>query len=178
MSAENMKELNEAMEQAQKDVLCISSKYLSLDNLQAGAVLNGFHLAYKYEMEDKLDEKTGAIVPTPRHTVMFLAYENGGFQIYVSSSKVLAETVGTFGLEPLTGIQVKYLGRKGTASRKYGAWEVGVLPVNLGQFEHLLPPHMKPIINMARNTQKAQIASLMTATAEEDAHVAITHQPE
>jgi len=177
---DKMNELNAAMEAAQKDALCISSKYLSLDNLQAGAVINGFHLAYKYELEDKLDEKTGAIVPTPRHTVMFLAYENGGFQIYVSSSKVLAETIGTFGIKPLTGIQIKYLGRKGTASRKYGAWEVGVLPVNLEQFTHLLPPHMQPIITMAHNTQKAQLASLMAATSESEgvANAAITHQPE
>ncbi|MEB4590002.1 hypothetical protein VSS37_03330 [Candidatus Thiothrix sp. Deng01] len=173
-----LNELKAAMEAAQKDALCISSTYLSLDNLSAGTVINAFHLAYKYEMEDKLDEKTGAIVPTPRHTVMFLAFENGTFKIYVSSSKVLAETIGSFGIEPLTAIQIKYLGRKGTASRKYGAWEVGILPVNLSQFEHLLPSHFKPIMTMAKNTKSAQLAQLMATTSEEDAHVALTHQPE
>lgn len=176
--SENINELQKAIDEAKKASVSISSKYLALDELQAGTVINAFHLSYKYELEDKLDEKTGEVKPTPRHTVMFLAFEAGKFQIYISSSKVLAETIGMFDVEPTTAMQIKYLGRKGTASRKYGAWEVELLPVSLRQFEHLLPDNIKPIIRMAQSTRKQTLDSLMLAAVEEDAHVAITHQPE
>lgn len=174
--SDKMNELQKALDEAQNSAVSISSKYLALEELAAGTVINAFHLSYRYEMEDKLDEKTGEVRPTPRHTVMFLAFEAGKFQIYVSSSKVLAETIGMFLVKPTTAIKIKYLGRKGSAGKKYGAWEVELLPVKLTQFEHLLPENMKPIISMALNSYKPTFDALMDATVEEEKYVAITHQ--
>ena len=129
----------------------------------------------------EIDEKTGEETKEPKHTVMFLARIDKKFQIYISSSKVLAETIGNYDLETCAAIEITYLGRKGAVGKKAGMWSVDALPMNLFDHEHLLPENMKPIMNMARNMKRMQIEkrakidALMSATTEKNGYAEITH---
>lgn len=183
MSKENIDALAEVMSKAKEGAVSISSKYLSIENgeLAVGSVIPAFHLGYKFEYVSKIDEKTGEETKEPKHTAMFLARIDKKFQIYISSSKVLAETIGNYDLETCAAIEITYLGRKGAVGKKAGMWSVDALPMNLFDHEHLLPENMKPIMNMARNMKRMQIEkrakidALMSATTEKNGYAELTH---